>query len=196
MVTQKTKQKVLPEYLRPRDLEQLGLPRHKLKNLIESGEFEKVARGIYRSTRSSISEYDSIAQVCKIVPHGVVCLLTALRFHEVGTQSPRKIWIAIDRKARKPAAFNIPVEIVRFSGDLLRNGVEEHTIMGVRCKITSPARTIVDCFRYRRKIGIDVAIEALRDGINSRKASVREILALAKATRIFSVITPYVEAMV
>jgi predicted transcriptional regulator of viral defense system len=128
------------------------------------------------------------------VPQAVVCLLTALHVHGIGTQAPREVWIALDRKARKPRLEGLPVRIVRFSGPMLTYGVETREIQGVPVRITSPARTVVDCFRYRNKVGLDVALEALRDALATGRASVADILRSAEVGRVLSVIQPYVES--
>jgi len=132
--------------------------------------------------------------VCKRAPNAVVCLLTALHMHGIGTQAPREVWIAIDRKARRPRFTKLSVRIVRFSGPMLTYAVDTVNSMGVPIRVTSPVRTVVDCFRYRRKIGTSIAIEALRDLLRSGKASPGDILRVADACRARSVITPYVEA--
>jgi predicted transcriptional regulator of viral defense system len=128
------------------------------------------------------------------VPQAVVCLLTALHVHGIGTQAPREVWIALDRKARKPRLEGLPARIVRFSGPMLTYGVETREIQGVPVRITSPARTVVDCFRYRNKVGLDVALEALRDALATGRASVADILRSAEVGRVLSVIQPYVES--
>jgi len=130
------------------------------------------------------------------VPQAVVCLLTALRVHEIGTQAPREVWIALDRKARKPRLEGLPIRVVRFSRLMLSYAVQTREIQGVTVRITSPARTVVDCFRYRNKVGLDVALEALRDALASRRATAAEILRIAEAGRVRNVIRPYVEAAV
>jgi predicted transcriptional regulator of viral defense system len=127
------------------------------------------------------------------VPHGIVCLLTALHFHDIGTQLPRNVWIAIDRKARKPRTGRLPIEIVRFSGPMLHHGVERRELQGVKVRITSPARTVVDCFKYRNKIGLDVALEALKDVIQRRMTTVREINDAARVCQMSTVMRPYLE---
>lgn len=138
---------------------------------------------------------ETIAMVASAVPHAIVCLLSALRVHDIGTQSPHQVWLAIDRKARKPARLPARVRIVRYSGQMLSYGVTTRPIQGVDVRLTTPARTVVDCFRYRNKIGLDVAMEALRDAVRSRKAMVSEIERAAEVCRIRSVIGPYLEAL-
>ncbi|MCP4592242.1 MAG: transcriptional regulator [bacterium] len=185
----------LPATFRPRDLEALGIPRSRLLTWLKRGTVEQLARGLYQRTDAELGEHETIAGVATRVPRAVVCLLTALRVHDLGTQLPRKVWIAIDRKARKPRVAGLPVHIVRFSGQLLDYAVETREVQGVRYRITSPARTVVDCFRYRNKIGLDVAIEALRDVLAWQRIPVNEILSSAKVCRVHSVIGPYLEAL-
>ena len=163
--------------------------------MLRRGEVERVSRGLYRLRDAPLNELETIAAVCKRIPGAIVCLLTALHVHGIGTQAPREVWIAIDRKARKPRAPELPVRIVRFSGPMLRYGIQTREVLGVTVRVTSPARTVVDCFRYRKKVGLDVALEALRDAIRSRKATVDEITRVADVSRIHSVISPYLEAV-
>jgi predicted transcriptional regulator of viral defense system len=133
--------------------------------------------------------------VASAVPQAIVCLLSALRVHEIGTQSPRQVWLAIDRKARKPGRVPAAVRIVRFSGQMLTYGVVTQSMQGVPVRITTPARTVIDCFRYRNKIGLDVAMEALRDAVRSRKAIISELDRAADVCRIRTVIAPYLQAL-
>lgn len=185
----------LPGLFRPRDLDEIGIPRGRLRAMLRHGEAVQVARGLYRLHSAPATEHETIAMVCRQVPRAIVCLLTALHVHGIGTQAPREIWIALDRKARKPRIERFSVRIVRFSGPMLRYGVETREIQGVPVRITSPVRTVVDCFRYRRKIGLDVALEALRDALRSRRATVDEILRVSEVCRVRTVIEPYVESM-
>jgi predicted transcriptional regulator of viral defense system len=181
---------------RARDVEALGIPRSQLRAWLRSGTAERVGRGLYRSSHAEPSEHETLAMVAARAPQAVICLLTALRVHGIGTQAPREVWIALDRKARKPQLGGLPVHVVRFSGPMLSYAVQTREIQGVPVRITSPARTVVDCFRYRNKIGLDVALEALRDALASGRASVAEILRIAEVGRVLSVIQPYVEAAV
>lgn len=179
---------------RPRDLEALGIHRSVLRTWLRGGTAKRVGRGLYRRTDVEPNEYETIALVAARVPQAVVCLLTALRVHGIGTQAPREVWIALDRKARKPQLGKLPVRVVRFSGPMLTCGVETREIQGLPVQITSPARTVVDCFRYRNKIGLDVALEAMREVLATRRASIPEILRIAEVGRVRRVIAPYVEA--
>lgn len=163
--------------------------------MVQRGDLERIHRGIYRRRGAPSSELETLATVSKRIPGAVICLLTALHVHGIGTQAPRQVWIAIDWKARKPAVPSLPIRVVRFSKPIPRSMVEIREILGVSVVLTSPVRTVVDCFRYRRKIGVDVALEALRDAITSRKASIAEIARLARRCRISTVMAPYLEAM-
>jgi predicted transcriptional regulator of viral defense system len=164
--------------------------------MVREGEAERVARGVYRLSASESTELETVAAVSARVPGAIVCLLSALAIHGIGTELPREVWIGLDRKARKPRIDDLPVRIVRFSGAMLRYGVETRVVQGVEVRITSAARTVVDCFRYRNKIGIDVALEALRDAVGQRPAIVNEIVRAAQVCRIYSVMRPYLEATV
>lgn len=183
-----------PDIFRLRDLDRVALTRARLRALISRGQVERVGRGLYRR-RSEITELDTIATVCARVPNAVVCLLSALAIHRIGTQLPAEVWIALDRKARKPRIEDLPVRTVRFSGPLLRYGIEERRAQGVTFRITSPARTVVDCFRYRNKIGIDVALEALKDALRTRRVTVAALVRAAEVCRVQGVLKPYLEAL-
>ena len=137
----------------------------------------------------------SLAEVCKRVPRGVLCLLTALRFHEIGTQNPADIWLAVRSKDRRPRLEYLRLRIVRFSERAMTEGVDEHRIGSVTVRITNPPRTVVDCFRYRNKIGLDVAVEALRECRRQRRATPAELADYAKANHVPNVMRPYLEAL-
>ncbi len=184
-----------PSIFRHRDIDRLGLTRARLRGMVSRGEAAKVGRGLYRRV-SDITELDTVAMVCARIPAAVVCLLTALVIHRIGTQLPQDVWIAIDRKARKPRVEDLPVHLVRCSGAMLRYGSEERRVQGVVVRITSPARTVIDCFRYRNKIGIDVALEALKDSLRTRRVSVDALVRAAQVGRVYRVIKPYLEAVV
>ena len=182
-------------FFRPRDVLPLGVTHYQLQRLVAEGHIEKISPGLYRLASAEATEMETIAMVASTVPQAIVCLLSALRVHEIGTQSPRHVWLAIDRKARKPRRLPAAVTIVRFSGQMLTYGVVMQSMQGVPVRITTPARTVVDCFRYRNKIGLDVAMEALRDAVRSRKTMVSEIDRAAEVCRIRTVIAPYLEAL-
>lgn len=144
---------------------------------------------------AKVTEHHTLAEAAKRVPAGIVCLLSALAFHGMTTQSPHQVWLAIDVKARKPKADWPPIRIVRFSGRARTFGVEKHVIEGVEVLATSRAKTVADCFKYRNKIGIDVAIEALRDYLGKRGRSMDELLRAADVCRVARVIKPYIESL-
>jgi predicted transcriptional regulator of viral defense system len=176
-------------------LEPLEIAFSELQRLVADGTVEKVGPGLYRLSLVEPNEFETIALVATAVPSGIICLLSALGFHGIGTQAPHEVWLGLDRKARKPRTLPAKVRIVRFSGAMLIYGVETHKILDVRVRVTSPARTIVDCFRYRSKLGIDVALEALRDAVRSRKATVDEIMRAAEVCRARTVVKTYLEAL-
>lgn len=154
----------------------------------------RVARGVYVRPAAPASAHRSLVEAATAVPRGVVCLLSALRFHGIGTQSPHEVWVAIDMKAWKPRT-ELPIHIVRFSGRALTFGVDEHDIEGMKVRVTSAAKTVADCFKYRHKTGVDVAIEALREVLRSKLATVDEIMAAADVCRVANVMRPYLEAL-
>lgn len=163
--------------------------------MVEKGLLERVARALYRLPNAKVTEHNALAEVCKRAPRAVVCLLSALQFHRLTTQVPFEVWIAIDEDAEPPRIDQPPIRLVRFSGKALTFGVEEHTIEGVTVKVTSAAKTVADCFKYRNKIGLDVAIEALRD-YRRRRLSIDELTKAAKVCRMATVMRPYLEATV
>jgi predicted transcriptional regulator of viral defense system len=181
--------------LRPRDLEPEGLSRETLRRLTAAGDLARRGRGLYVVAEAASSEHEMLATASARVPHGVVCLLSALRFHELTTQNPSDVWLAIDHKARAPAVRDLPLRIVRFSGKARVKGVEEHEIDGVTVRIYNPAKTVADCFKYRRKIGTDVALEALRDCWRSKRCTMDELCRYAAVCRVRNVMRPYLEAV-
>ncbi len=180
--------------LRPRDVAG-DVSRTSLARLVDQGELERVGRGLYVPTKTKATEHHTLVEAAKRVPHGIVCLLSALGFHGLTTQSPHEVWLAIDVKARKPKVDWPPLRIVRFSGAALRFGVVEHALEGVAVRITSREKTVADCFKYRNKIGLDVALEALRDYLGARGRSVDALMAAAAASRVTNVMRPYLDAL-
>lgn len=181
--------------LRPAELDELGIPRITLQRLYQRGLVEKVARGLYRLPDTQISEHHSLAEAAKMVPKGVICLLSALRFHDLTTQAPHEIWMAIDRKTRLPVNKALPIRFVRFSGPALIEGIESHIIDGIPVAIYQPSKTVADCFKYRNKIGLDVALEALKDCLRNRRCEADTLWRFAKICRVSNVMRPYLEAM-
>ena len=180
--------------LHARDLKPLGIHREFLGRLCARGLLEKISRGLYRLPDAEVTAHHALAEAAKVVPKGMVCLLSALNFHEIGTQIPHEVWLAIDRRAARPRVAYPPLRIVRFSGKSLTEGIETHEVDGVPVRIYSPAKTVVDCFRYRIKIGLDVALEALREALRGRKCTIDELWRHAKAGRVANVMRPYLEA--
>ncbi len=186
--------------LRVRDLATRGIHPEYLRRLHKKGLLIRTARGLYMlsdapETQAQISEHQSLLEVAKRVPNGVACLLTALRFHDLGSQNPRDVWVAVDRRAAKPRITHPPVRIVRFSGKALTEGVGRHWIAGVSVNVYNPAKTVADCFKYRNKIGLDVAQDALRDCLSQRKCTIDDLWRYAKICRVTEVIRPHLEAL-
>lgn len=181
--------------IRPRDLDAYGVPREYLRRLCVKGILERQSRGIYILRDAELTQHHSLTQACKRLPKGVVCLLSALRFHGLTTQAPFEIWIAIDRKARLPKVEGVPLHLVRFSGKALTEGIERHLIEGVEVSVYCPAKTVADCFKYRNKIGLDVALEALRECRRERRFTMDDLWRFAKICRVANVIRPYLEAL-
>lgn len=182
--------------LRPRDLAPLGVSRETLRRLESAGQLERRGRGLYVPVDAEFSEQEMIALAGARFPQGIVCLLSALRFHGLTTQNPREIWLAIDRKARAPIAPDLPLRIVRFSGEARTAGIEQHVIDGIDVHVYGVAKTVADCFKYRNKIGIDVAIEALTDCWRSRRASADTLWRYAAVCRVTNVMRPYLETVI
>jgi predicted transcriptional regulator of viral defense system len=182
--------------LRPRDLARVDLPADYLWRLYRKEKLERVGRGLYALPGADLTEHHTLAEAALRVPHGVICLLSALRFHDLTTQAPHEVWMAIDVKARRPKEEIIPLRIVRFSGEALMAGVEGHEVEGVGVKVYSPAKTVADCFKYRNKIGLDVAMEALRDCWRKRLATADELWRYAEVCRVARVMRPYLESLV
>ncbi len=181
--------------LRPRDLEAEGIPREYLQRLLAEGLLERPGRGIYVASGLKPTPNHSLAEAAKRVPHGVVCLLSSLQFHDLSTQAPFQVWLAIGEKARLPKVDYPPLRIVRFSGVALEEAVEHHPVEGVTVSVYSPAKTVADCFKYRNKIGRDVALEALRDCWKKRRATMDELWQAAKICRVANVMRPYLESL-
>jgi len=181
--------------LHARDLKPLGIHQEFLGRFCTRGLLERVGRGLYRLPGAEVTAHHTLAEAAKAVPKGIVCLVSALNFHEIGTQIPREVWLAIDHRAARPRADYPPLRIVRFSGKSLTAGIEVHEVDGVPVRVYSPAKTVVDCFRYRNKIGLDVALEALREARRGRKCTIDDLWRYAEAGRVASVIRSYLEAM-
>jgi predicted transcriptional regulator of viral defense system len=181
--------------VRPKDLAAKGIHRQYLKDLVQSGQLERIEHGTYVPADVEPTENHGLVLAARKVPHGVICLLSALQFHGLTTQLPSEIWMTIEAKAWQPKPKNVPIRFARNSGKAFTGGVQTHILEGFPVKIYSPAKTVADCFKYRNKIGLDVAIEALRDCINQKKATYAEIWEFAKICRVTNIIKPYMEAV-
>jgi predicted transcriptional regulator of viral defense system len=177
------------------ELEAHGIPWGQIYRLLRKGLVERRARGIYVARRHPITAEHTLAQVAKRVPAGVFCLLTALRFHELTTQAPAEVWIALAEKARKPKLDYPRLRVARFSGPALTEGIETHRLEGVEVRVYSAAKTVADCFKYRNKIGIDVAVEALRDFSRRHRGGATELARYARICRVTRVMQPYLDAI-
>jgi len=181
--------------VRPRDLEARGITRGVLYGLVRDGLVVREARGVYVARRHPYSAKHTLAHVAKRVPASVFCLLTALRFHELTTQNPADVWIALPEKARKPRLEYPRLRVARFSGPALTEGIETHRLEKVDVRVYSAAKTVADCFKYRNKVGIDVAVEALRDYYRRYRGGANELARFARICRVSRVIQPYLDAI-
>ena len=182
--------------VRMRDLRDAGVGSETVARLVREGAVTRVARGLYQLAEAVPDARRSFAEASALVPKGVICLISALQFHELTLQMPSVVWIAIDRTGWKPKVEYPPIRFVRFSSRALREGVKRHLIEGIEVPIFEPAKTIVDCFRYRNKIGLDIALEGLREGLRTKRATPDQLWEFARTARVWSVMRPYVEAMV
>jgi predicted transcriptional regulator of viral defense system len=181
--------------LRSRDLSAQGFDRASLRQAVQDGLLERAGRGLYRSPEADITEHHTLAEVAKRVPNGVICLLSALRFHQLTSQSPHEVWITIHHKAWRPQLDHVGLRVVRASDPALREGVEAHMIEGVPVQIYNPAKTVADCFKFRHKIGLDVALEALREVWRARRATMNDLEHYARVDRVARVMNPYLASL-
>lgn len=177
------------------DLKEHGIPRGQIYRLMNKGLIERQARGIYAVSEHPVTAEHTLAQVAKRVPGGVFCLLTALRFHELTTQAPSEVWLALAEKARRPRLDYPRLRVARFSGPALTEGVETHRVEGVEVRVYSAAKTVADCFKYRNKVGIDVAVEALRDFSRVHRGGATALARFARICRVTRVMQPYLDAV-
>ncbi|MEI6800882.1 MAG: type IV toxin-antitoxin system AbiEi family antitoxin domain-containing protein [Pseudomonadota bacterium] len=181
--------------LRARDLAAHGLPTMVLSRLVAAGRLERIARGVYSLPGRSLSEHRSLAEVALRVPQGIVCLLSALRVHGIGTHAPFEVWIAIPHNSPTPRLDQPALRAIRMSGPALSEGIEPMQIDGVIVPVFNPDKTVADCFKYRNKIGLDVALEALRDGWAQRKLTIDALWHYATIDRVAKVMRPYLESV-
>ena len=181
--------------LRARDLGGHSIPTAVLRRLVSAGKLERVSRGVYSLPGRPITEFRSLAEVALRAPQGVVCLLSALRVHGIGTQAPFEVWLAIPKNLPLPRFEQPALRPVRMSGAALTEGIEERKIEGVTVRVFGAAKTVADCFKYRNKIGIDVALEALREGWAEKKFRMDDLWRYATIDRVANVMRPYLESI-
>jgi predicted transcriptional regulator of viral defense system len=181
--------------VRARDLQSLGIPTVMLSRLVSSGKLMRVARGVYSLPTRRVSQHGSLAEVAIRVPRGVVCLLSALRVHEIGTQAPFEVWLAIPPRMVAPKLDQPKLRVVRMAQASLEKGVEKLVVERVAVRVFNAAKTVADCFKFRNKIGLDVALEALRDGWQRRKFTMDELWHYAAVNRVANVMRPYLEGL-
>lgn len=181
--------------IRSKDVTELALPRVVLTRMVRQGLLKRVGRGLYAHPERSMSEHGTLAEVARKFPDATICLLSALRFHDLTTQSPFEVWIAIPNKAHPPRMEYPQLRITRFSGAGLTQGIEQHMIDGITVRVTSVARTIADCFKHRNKIGLDVALEALQEAWRERRVRMDDLWHYARIGRVANVMRPYIESL-
>jgi predicted transcriptional regulator of viral defense system len=183
--------------LRARDIAEQGIHTGTLTRMTRSGALEKVGPGRYRLARKQrLTEHHDLVVAATAVPRSIVCLISALRFHDIGTQLPTEVWLAVSRGTRVPRLTAPPLRVVNISPAVFDVGIEEHRIEGQVVRIYSLARTVADCFRFRNKIGLDVALEALTDAWRTKRLDLDELNRIAKKLRVQRVIQPYLETVV
>lgn len=181
--------------VRLRDLVAEGVSSETMARLVRDGVAVRQARGVYQAADAEHDARHMLAEAAALAPKAVICLASALQFHELTLQRPSAVWMAIDRTGWKPTANYPPMRFVRYSRPLLSEGVERHQIEGVQVAVFEAAKSVVDCFRYRNKLGLDLALEGLREGLSRRLVTVDQLTRYAGHARVWSVMRPYVEAM-
>ncbi len=181
--------------IRGRDLDTLGIPRNTLLRLVRAGNLERVSRGLYSSPQSPATEHRTLVEVCKRVPQAVICLSSALRFHELTTENPFEVWIALKRGSWKPRTSYPPIRAVHFSGEAFEFGITKRSTEDGSIRVYSPAKTVADCFKFKSKVGTDVAIQSLREALRQRKATMDELWKAARVCRVANVMRPYMESL-
>jgi len=177
------------------DIPNIRKPRTELCRMVADGELIRVRRGLYSLPDAEVGENHSLAEAMKLYHGGVVCLISALYFHRIGTQLPYETWIMRQNRNVAPVK-GAPVRFVYFTGDAFSFGIEKHMIEGTEVSIYSPAKTVADCFKYRNKIGLDVALEALQEGWRAKLFTMNELYAAVKVCRVQKIIQPYMEMLV
>ena len=182
--------------VRASDLEAEGISRNYLYAFCKSGLLQKLSRGLYTLPDGPITEHINLIEVAKRIPNTVICLISALSFHDLTTQIPHEIWVTLPRGAWRPKIDYPPLNLTYVSGDAYSFGIQEHIIQGVAVKMYSPAKTVADCFKFRNKVGMDVAMEAIRDVWRSRKATMDELVNAAEICKVSKVMLPRLEAII
>ena len=180
---------------RSRELARHGINRMQLRAAVAAGLVQQSGRGLYMLPDAEITEHHTFAEVGQRIPRGILCLLSALNFHRLTTQNPHEVWIALDHKAWSPRLDTVPVRVVRFSGAALHEGIESHQVEGVPVRVYNPAKTVADCFKFRNKVGLDVALEALRETWRARRTTMDELHRFARVCRVANVMRPYLESL-
>jgi predicted transcriptional regulator of viral defense system len=181
---------------RRRNLLQKGIHPQEVKRLVDKGILVPISRGVYMTQENEITEHHDLAIASARVPNGVICLVSALQFHGMTTQIAREVWMAIENRAAPSRLTSPPLKIIRLTVPSLTSGIEKHSIEGVAVRVYNPAKTVADCFKFRNKIGLDVAIEALKDYLRMKKGTTDDLWRFAKIDRVAKVIQPYLEASV
>ncbi|MDQ6786664.1 MAG: type IV toxin-antitoxin system AbiEi family antitoxin domain-containing protein [Acidobacteriota bacterium] len=182
--------------IKPKDLTAEKIPTVYLSRLVKQGKLLQVGKGLYSLPDTLLDENQSLLEVQHLVPKGVFCLLSALQFHNLTTQNPFQVWLAVDRNAAVPRIRSIQNRIFRVSGEMFSAGIEEHQVEGGTIRVYSPAKTVADCFKYRNKVGLDVAMEALKDAWRKRLITMDELFRFAKLNRVTNVLLPYAQMLV
>jgi predicted transcriptional regulator of viral defense system len=181
---------------RPSELPQVPGRQEQLRRLVSRGMLIRVSRGLYTLPNSDITEHFTATQACKRIPDGVICLISALAFHNFTTQLPHQVWMAVRRRSAVPKINDLPIRIVRVSDNAFSAGIQIFRVSGVALRVYSPARTVADCFKFRSAVGVDVAVEALREALRMKRCTRTEIDRFAKICRVSRVMRPYMEALI
>jgi predicted transcriptional regulator of viral defense system len=183
------------QILRPREMASFGVSRKRLSSLVASGDLVKTGRGLYISPDFELTEHHSLAEVAKRFPQAVICLLSALQFHELSLEMPHEIWIALPKGARIPRPKDLQLRVIRISEPAFSADIKTHLIEGIEVKIYTPAKTIADCFKFRNQNTTAVAYEALQNAWKERKVTSSELACSAKTCRVYNVMRPYLETL-
>lgn len=182
--------------LKLKEIKDHGIHPEYIRRMIIKGQIIRVGHGIYMKPDTEITAYHSLVEVSKQISIGVICLLSALQYHEIGTQLPSEIWLGIPRKTAIPRIKNHSVKIITYSKKSFYEGIDEHIIEGVVVKIYNPAKTVADCFKYRNKAGLDVALEVLKDVVKNKICNIDDLWKYAGICRVRNIMKPYLEALV